>query len=205
MPEQLHPSIFLSHNSADKEYVRRLATGLAVMGAHIWYDEWAIRPGDSIPGAVDEGLSGFDTLVLVWSEDASNSRWVEKEMEAAITRWIDDPTIRLIPVLLDETALPAILRPIKHIDGTDGDHLRVGRELLGIESEAAFRVAVQQFIDETGIEFREFWGVGVLVACPCCGATLDNLEGWQAVDEARDDRYAGASCKACGWTDGSEM
>ncbi len=205
MPEQKTASVFLSHNSADKEYVRKLAAALAVTGAHVWFDEWTIRPGDSIPGAIDEGLSGFGTFALVWSEAASKSRWVKTEMEAAVTRWIGDPSIRLVPVLLDSTPLPTLLQSIRYIDGTDGDHLRVARELLGIESETAFRMAVQAFIDEAGLEFREFWGVGVLVACPRCGATPDNLEGWEAIDERRDDRYVGARCKVCGWSDGSEM
>jgi len=205
MPEQDPSSIFLSHNSADKEWVRRLAAALAVAGAHVWFDEWTIRPGDSVPGAIDEGLAAFDTFALVWSDAASKSRWVKTEMEAAVTRWVDDSSIRLVPVLRDETTLPAILRPIRYIDGTNGDHLRVAREVLGIESETAFRMAVQQFIDEAGLEFREFWGVGVLVACPRCGATPENLEGWEAIDHERDDRYVGARCKLCGWSDGSEM
>lgn len=79
-------SIFLSHNSADKPYVRKLAAALTVAGTHVWFDEWTIRPGDSIPGAIDQGLSAFSTFVLVWSRSASESRWVHTEMEAAINR-----------------------------------------------------------------------------------------------------------------------
>jgi hypothetical protein len=205
MSEEETASVFLSHNSADKEYVRKLAAALTVAGAHVWFDEWSIRPGDSIPGAIDEGLSGFDTFALIWSEAASKSRWVKTEMESAVTRWTTDSSIRLIPVLLDRTPLPTLVRSIRYIDASDGEHLRVARELLGIESEIAFRLAVQEFINEAGLEFRQFWGVGVLVACPRCGATLDNLEGWQAVEERGDDTYIGARCKVCGWSDGSEM
>lgn len=205
MSEKETASVFLSYNSANKEYVRKLAAALTVAGAHVWFDEWIIRPGDSIPGAIDEELSGFDTFVLIWSEAASQSRWVKTEMEAAVARWIKDDAIRLIPVLLDRTPLPTLLRSICYIDASDGDHLRVARELLGIESKTAFRLAVQEFINEAGLEFREFWGVGVLVACPRCGATPDNIEGWQATDHERDDTYIGARCKICGWSDGSEM
>ncbi len=198
-------SIFFSYNSADKEYVRKLAAAVAVTGAHVWFDEWVIRPGDSIPGAIDGGLAGFTTFALVWSAAASNSRWVRTEMDAAVIRWISDDRLRLIPVLLDRTRLPAVLASIRYINGADGNHILVARELLGIESETAFRLAVQSFIDEAGLEFREFYGVGVLVACPSCGATPDKLEGWQAVDRQRDDRYAGARCEICGWSNGSEI
>jgi len=205
MSEQENPSIFLSHNTADKEFVRRLAAALAATGARAWFDEWIIRPGDSIPGAIEGGISSFDTFALVWSEAASKSRWVKTEMEAAFTRWLADPSIRLVPVMLDTTPLPLLIHSIKYIDGADGDHLRVARELLGIDSETAFRLAVQGFINEAGLQFREFWGVGVLIACPSCGATIDNLVGWEAIDHERDDRYIGARCKVCGWSDGSDM
>ncbi len=197
-------SVFLSHNANDKEYVRRLAAATAATGAHVWFDEWTIRPGDSIPGAIDRGLAQFNVFALVWSEAASNSQWVRTEMDAAVTRWIRDSSLRLIPVVLDRTPLPALLASLRYIDATDGDHLRVTRELLGLESEAAFRMAVQAFIDEAGLNFREFWGVGVLVACRGCGATAENIEGWEEIDHRHDRRYVGARCKVCGWSEGSE-
>ena len=204
-PSVKQVSVFLSYNSADHEFVRRLAAALAVAGAHVWFDEWTIRPGDQIPGAIDQGLGGFDTFALIWSERSSRSQWVKAEMEAAVIRWNNEDTIRLIPVLLDGTPLPVLLRPVRYIDAIDGDHLRVTRELLGIGSETEFRLAVQAFISEAGLEFREFKGVGVLVACPSCGASPDSLDGWQDVDDQRDDLYAGARCRKCGWSDGSEV
>jgi DNA-directed RNA polymerase subunit RPC12/RpoP len=198
-------SIFLSHNSADKDWVRKLAAALKLTGAQVWFDEWTIRPGDSIQTAVADGISGFDIFVLVWSEAAANSRWVQTEMETALDRWISGEPCRLVPVRLDQTHLPTLLRSVRYVNGNDENHLRVARELLGIESDAAFRMAVQDFISEAGLEFREFGGVGVLVACPRCGAKLNKLEGWQATDYERDDQYVGVRCTACGWEDGSEI
>lgn len=197
-------SVFLSHNKNDKEDVRRLAATVAATGAHVWFDEWAIGPGDSIPGAIDQGLAQFNVFALVWSQAAANSQWVRSEMDAAITRWVKDRSVRLVPVILDPTPLPPLLAPLRHIDALDGNYLRVARELLGIESDAAFRLAVQAFIDEAGLDFREFWGVGVLVACRRCGAKAENIEGWQETDHKNDRSYVGARCKVCGWSEGSE-
>jgi len=53
MPNGHASSVFLSHNTNDKEYVRRLAAATAATGAHVWFDEWTIRPGDSIPARGD--------------------------------------------------------------------------------------------------------------------------------------------------------
>lgn len=81
-------------------------------------------------------------------------------MDAAIARWVLDTSLRLVPIILDRTPLPPLLASLRYIDATDGKYLRVARELLGIESEAAFRMAVQAFLDEAGLDFREFCGVG---------------------------------------------
>lgn len=199
------PRIFLSHNSADKEFVRSLAATLTLAGAQVWFDTWKIKPGDSIPTEIDSGLAGFDTFVLIWSTDAANSKWVKKERDAAINRWVNEETYRFVPVRLDETPLPTILGSTAYIDATDQDHVRVTRELLGIASDLDFLQAVQEFISNSGIEFQEFYGAGVYICCPNCGTPARDLKPWQAIDERRDDTYAGVRCPNCNWDDGGEV
>lgn len=41
-------SIFLSHNSKDKEFVRRLANRLESYGVKVWVDEAEIKVGESL-------------------------------------------------------------------------------------------------------------------------------------------------------------
>jgi hypothetical protein len=41
-------SIFLSHNHADKPFVRRLAQDLQAAGARVWLDEAEMLIGDSL-------------------------------------------------------------------------------------------------------------------------------------------------------------
>ena len=59
--------MFLSHNSANKAYASRVAAALQLLGANVWFDAWKIRPGDSIPAAINQGLADFDVFVLLWS------------------------------------------------------------------------------------------------------------------------------------------
>ncbi len=198
-------SLFISYNAVDREYVRRLAAALTLTGAKVWFDEWTIRPGDSIQSAVDKGLSAFETFVLMWSDAASKSRWVQTEMGAALDRFLRGDPCRLVPVRLDGTPIPPLLSSLRYVDASDCNHVRVAREILGITSDAAFRLAVQDFIDSAGLDFEMFWGAGVYVACPNCGATPDNLEAFEATDYQRDDRYVGARCKICSWSAASEI
>ncbi len=48
--------IFMCHRSVDKGLVEPIALSLEGMGYNVWYDSWRIRPGDSIPGSVSDGI-----------------------------------------------------------------------------------------------------------------------------------------------------
>jgi hypothetical protein len=102
---------FLSHNRADKEVARQLGAQLTLAGAYVWFDDWEVRAGDSIPGKVNDALASVDTLIVVWSANAQGSEWVRAELETAIARALEDHTFRVVCVRLDETSLPALLRP----------------------------------------------------------------------------------------------
>ena len=59
MAEDFNYDVFLSHNSKDKAIVRDVAERLRADGLRVWFDEWIIKPGDSIPSKVDEGLEAI--------------------------------------------------------------------------------------------------------------------------------------------------
>ena len=196
-------SVFLSHNKLDAEEARTLGVHLQLVGASVWLDEWEINPGDSIPGRLNEGLAQFDVFLVLWSANAAGSRWVRNEIETAIHAVIADPSRKLIPLLLDETPLPPLLAPIKSVDLDDpADAVR---QVMGFASERERLKAIQDVLDSLAIEVGYFYGYGAMVACPRCGAGLDALEQWGATDYERDDQYAGARCKECGWNDGGEV
>jgi len=56
MPETFKYDVFLSHSSKDKTIVRDVAERLRKDGVKVWFDEWEIKPGDSIPSKIDERL-----------------------------------------------------------------------------------------------------------------------------------------------------
>ena len=62
--------VFLSHNAKDKPAVRELAERLKQDGLRIWFYEWVIQPGDSIPLKIEQGLEQSRTLILAMSQNA---------------------------------------------------------------------------------------------------------------------------------------
>src|SRR5690606_3521586 len=124
--------VFISHNKADKDFARSLALALTDEGIGVWFDEWDLKPGDSITGGIDSGLSAADMVVLVWSKHAAKSRWVKAELQASIYRRITDGTIRVVPVRLDETPLPPLVADLFAIRA-QGPHgaLEVAAKIVG--------------------------------------------------------------------------
>jgi hypothetical protein len=79
--------VFLSHSSKDKVVVRPLAKRLRADGLKVWFDEWEIKPGDSIPAKIEEGLEHSRVLVLCMTANAFGSDWVQ--LEAGTFRFRD--------------------------------------------------------------------------------------------------------------------
>lgn len=194
---------FLSHAGVDKEFVKSVATRMQLAGRGVFLDEWSIEFGESIPGAISTALRDFEAIVLFWSQAARDSAWVTREFNSAITRFVEDGRVLLV-VRLDETDVPELVRDLKWIDGRAQDPDLVANAVLGLYGRERL-IAMQSALDELGIRMEYFEGYGVLLACPRCGASVDNLRGWSQTDDLRDDTYAGAKCLECGWNDGSEI
>ncbi len=87
MAETFQDDVFLSHSSADKGVVRAVAERLRGDGLSVWLDEWALKPGESIPAKIEKGLEKPQVLVLCMSANAFGSDWAQ--LEAGTFRFRD--------------------------------------------------------------------------------------------------------------------
>jgi len=190
-------SIFISHNKRDAEVGRRLGAQLKLVGADVWFDEWEIRAGDSIVGSVSDALESFDTFLLLWSDHAAKSGWVRAELEAALTRRLSGRNIRVIPIRLDGTPLPALVSSYKYLAMDEGVAPAVD-EIMGFANDRERLRAIQSVLDEADIRLEYIPGWGLVVACPNCGASPDAIDGHILTDHERGDTYIDLRCTACG-------
>jgi hypothetical protein len=109
MSEQFSYDVFLSHSSKDKPVVRAIAERLKQDGLRVWFDEWEIKPGDSIPAKIEEGLEHSRVLVLCMSANAFGSDWAQ--MESGTFRFRDplNKERRFIPLRLDDAPIKGSL------------------------------------------------------------------------------------------------
>jgi TIR domain/WD domain, G-beta repeat len=112
--------VFLSHSSKDKATVRLIAERLRAGGLRVWLDEWEIRPGDSIPAKIEEGLEQSAVLILCMSANSLGSDWATVESQTFRFRDPLNRKRRFIPVRLDETELRGSLRQFAYVDWCDG-------------------------------------------------------------------------------------
>jgi TIR domain len=92
-----------------------LAAQLRLIGVDVWLDDWEIAAGRLDPGKVNEALIAVDTVLVLWSENAARSRWVDAELATALDRHLRDGSVQLIPIRLDDAELPALLQPHKSL------------------------------------------------------------------------------------------
>jgi hypothetical protein len=114
--------VFLSHSSKDKAVVRAVAERLRADGLRVWFDEWEIKPGDSIPAKIEEGLEHSRVLVLCMSANAFGSDPAAAGLESQTFRFRDPLNSafagrlrrdrkerRFIPLRLDDTPIKGSL------------------------------------------------------------------------------------------------
>lgn len=108
--------VFLSHTAKDKPTVRELAERLKQDGLSVWFDEWVIQPGDSIPLKIEQGLEQSRTLILVMSQNGFASEWVALERHTALFRDPTNAERRFIPLRLDDAEITDTLKQFAYID-----------------------------------------------------------------------------------------
>jgi small GTP-binding protein len=108
--------VFLSYSSKDKAIVRPLAERLRKDGLRVWFDEWQLKPGDSVPKRIDDGLEQSRVLVLCMSENAFGSDWAQ--LESGTFRFRDplNKDRRFIPLRLDEAPIKGSLAQFLYIN-----------------------------------------------------------------------------------------
>src|ERR1035437_2088730 len=121
MPDEFQYDVFLSHSAKDKAVVRPLAARLRKDGLKVWFDEWVLKPGDSIPAKIEEGLEHSRVLVLCMSANAFGSDWAQ--LETGTFRFRDplNKERRFIPLRLDDASIKGSLAQFLYINWCPAD------------------------------------------------------------------------------------
>ncbi len=112
---------FISFSSKDQAFAERLHADLQQKGVRCWFAPHDLKIGDNIHARIDESIRLYDKLLLVLSEHALTSSWVEREVATALEKEQQQGQRVLFPIRLDETVMQtnqawaADIRRRKHI------------------------------------------------------------------------------------------
>ena len=104
--------IFVSYSRQDKAQVAPLVASLEAEGWSVWWDP-EITPGEEFDALISRELEGARSLVVVWSPNSVDSRWVRGEARDAADRGV------LVPVRFGGAKLPIDFRAVHTTDLDD--------------------------------------------------------------------------------------
>lgn len=111
--------IFISHSSKDNDFASIIAETLRTRQRDIWFDEYDLGLGQFRP-ALESALASSYAFLLLLSEDALLSYWVNLEINAALTLEKEEAMI-VVPAIISPCAVPLLLSGHKRLDFTVSD------------------------------------------------------------------------------------
>lgn len=180
-PDANAPEVFLSYSHADRAKVALLASYLTRVGFKLWLDTEDLVAGDRLIERISSAIERADAYVVCLSPVAVASKWVNHELNTALTLEMARGRPKVLPVLLEAADLPSQLVTRLYINATSSidtarEPLRraleaiVGNDRVLAEQDVApadLRISSAQFrlFDQTtrcyGSPFAEHTGAQV--------------------------------------------
>lgn len=139
-PTRKPDQIFLSHAHQDSDFAHRLAADLHGYGFDIWIAPDSIRPGEQWVTAINRGLAESGIFLLVLTPNATRSRWVSGETDAAI-HMEHQGYLQLLPLDLQPTPMPPLLATYQMISFRDAYKTGLERLLQTLRPQMMAQVA----------------------------------------------------------------
>jgi hypothetical protein len=122
------PKVFISYAHSDAAEAQSLVKALHEENVVGWLDSADIAAGEAVSSAVRDALKNSSIVIVLLSQRALHSQWVQFEIGAAEA--LDK---RIIPVIVSgdvvDEEIPDILRNRRWIDGRDRPYEDVVRDV----------------------------------------------------------------------------
>jgi len=119
-------SCFINYSTKDQEFADRLHADLQNKGVRCWFAPHDMRTGDKILDTVGDAIRLRDKVLIILSENSVNSKWVEREVKAALDEEDQNKRTVLFPIRIDNAVKEApkewarLLRRERHITNFTG-------------------------------------------------------------------------------------
>jgi hypothetical protein len=100
-------SCFISYSSKDRGCAERLYADLQAQKLRVWFAQEDLKIGDRFQERIEESIRRYDKVMIVLSEASVESRWVEREVNAAREREERENRLVLFPIRIDDAVMSA--------------------------------------------------------------------------------------------------
>jgi hypothetical protein len=100
-------SCFISYSSQDHGFTERLHADLQAQKLRVWFAPEDLKIGDLFQERIEESIRLYDRVMIVLSEASVQSRWVEREVNAAREREDRENRTVLFPICIDDAVMSA--------------------------------------------------------------------------------------------------
>ncbi len=104
IPIRYH-SLFLSYSHRDQSFTNQLYNDLQRQGVRCWFAPHDLHAGTPIVRGIEEAIHLHEKLLLILSQHAIRSNWVQQEVEVALYKEVTTGQEILFPIRLDNTVL----------------------------------------------------------------------------------------------------
>ena len=141
-----------------------LAERLVEAGFRVWFSEWKLIPGENLRESIAKGLEKSRTSILFLGPEEP-SGYFKVEMERALNKQKDEKNFRVIPLLLDDSAIdnwkndfpPQICINFKNGVDDNREFHKLICGIRGVSPERPIQIKTQKFkseIDDLEIEMK---------------------------------------------------
>ena len=143
------PKIYVSHSHQDNEYcqlfVNALRSKIAARG-DVWYDESSLE-ADAMGGGVNEALASCNYFIIILSPSAVKSKWVRRELDAALDLVGKGKMKLLLPVIAEPCPVPPLLSGYLRIEHGNSPEAAADRAYQYLSME--MRTHLQVFVSHS--------------------------------------------------------
>ena len=166
--------IFISY----KHVAETLAANLVHEKHHVWIDTWELNAGDSLIERIQDALGDADAILVLLSENSIRSEWCKKELRSGLIRELEEKSVLVIPIVLDDCEIPLFLKEKLWIDLRKDKDAQLDLLLRSLE-----RVSNPSQGRAETLEYHVDWSMN--------GVTIGELPGveWTFVDHGEKLPY----------------
>lgn len=99
--------VFLSYRSVHRPWVIQLYDVLRHLGYEVFLDQYVLTPANPLVTSLEEGLAMSAAGVLVWSNEAADSKWCKKEYTTMQAMEMNESGFLYLVATLDDVDLKA--------------------------------------------------------------------------------------------------